>query len=213
MPAVVLNKKLDTLNMQGKRKESISLLRSHFKKHQVTDQLELRLAFFLYHHALEIYYGDGAKIDKEKAKQEFDEDIKICRKIIKDCKNKKLHLNASIYLAQIYACLGKKKAIEIARKNYLQEKSSVTANRLADVYERLGDNSKALSWYKKEEMLAKKEKPQSVYYILNLAMFYKRIGKNKLAEEYVRTGLKLLPKNIQGRSMKRILLSYFPDLK
>lgn len=203
------------LNIGNNRARGVKIIKNYLKTHRATDEVLVRLAFCLYHHAAPYLFNHSASSHTRTcAKKQFTQAITICKNIIdKDRTIKKRStLNARIHLAQMYAMLKKRaEAVSLARKNYILKPNVITANRLADVYARLGENKEALRWYKRVERISKGRK-EYLAAISDLACFYKKIEKNRLAFQYARQTLELIPKTGEGRSMKKILLSHFPHL-
>lgn len=214
-----LEQHLHYLNMRGERAKAIQAIRQYLSKNRGDDRVLLKLAFFLYHHAIPFLYGN--KEAQEKAKIEFKQAILICKKLVKKdiLTKEKITLNARIYLAQMYAILKKPVALVWARRTYSLYPSLLTANRLADVYARLGHTKYALRWYrkwhkeKKEFILSKKER---IMYYSDLARLLHGVGKEREAFSYACRAhqlLRLLPKTLETISMYKILTSTFPQLK
>lgn len=176
-------------------------------------RLQLNMAFLLYHQALKFYLKDNLSISvKKRTLGQLEEAIKICKEIIHSkhrAIDKKIILSARIYLAQIYACMNNPEAIVMAKENFKQEPHAVTANRLADIYMRLGDKRSAGIWYKKYEKLAIKEKVPSYHTATDMAIFYNQIGKNELAQKYLKKALANLPESKEGKSRLSIIKKYF----
>src|SRR3989339_1258228 len=206
-----LEKKLKNLNMSGDRSGAILLIRKYLEKNPPADTLMLQLAFFLYHDATQrLYQNKKSKKETGNIKDYFNESIKILEKIIKkdpQIKNS-ITFNSRIYLAQIYAILNNsKKAIKLGKENYKIKKNPVTSNRLADIYDRLNQNNKALWWYKNTEKISdKKNKDELILAKQGLSNFYKKIGENGKAEVYKNQTLKLiLGDSLESKSMRKIL--------
>jgi len=206
-----LEKKLKKLNMSGDRSGAILLIRKYLEKNPPADTLMLHLAFFLYHDATQrLYQNKKSKKETGNIKDYFNESIKILEKIIKkdpQIKNS-ITFNSRIYLAQIYAILNNsKKAIKLGKENYKIKKNPVTSNRLADIYDRLNQNNKALWWYKNTEKISdKKNKDELILAKQGLSNFYKKIGENGKAEVYKNQTLKLiLGDSLESKSMRKIL--------
>ena len=137
---------------------------------------------------------------------------KILKGIIyphKTSSNEEVIFNAKIFLAQIYASMSKPEAVKIAKENFREKPMAISANRLADVYMRLGNKKLAESWYKKYENLALKEKVPSFLVSTDMAIFYKQIHKNELAQRYLKKALKSIPHSKEGKSILSILRSNF----
>ncbi|OGE31562.1 hypothetical protein A2631_01480 [Candidatus Daviesbacteria bacterium RIFCSPHIGHO2_01_FULL_44_29] len=176
-------------------------------------RIQLDLAFLLYHEALKSYLNrDLSVAAKRPAMNQLREAIKICHSIIKSEQrdvNEKEIINARIFLAQIYACMRNPAAINLARKTFERASYAVTANRLADVYVRLDRPVEAKIWYKKYEKLANQEKIPSYLIATDMAIFYKDIGKNDLANRYLEQALANLPHSKKGKSVLSIIKRHF----
>lgn len=210
-----LERRLHYLNMQDERAKAIQVIQQYLNKNQENDWVLLKLAFFLYHHAIPFLYGN--KKVQEKARKEFEQAIRICRKLIKKdiLVKRKITLNARIYLAQMYAILKKQSALVWARRTYSLSPGFLTANRLADVYARLGHTTHALRWYKRENKFVRTKKDKQAYHA-DLALFLHGIKKEKEAlrhAQLAQQALKSFPKTLEIISRYKILTSAFPKLK
>ncbi len=210
-----LERHLHHLNMQGERAEAVQTIQQYLSKNREDDRVLLKLAFFLYHHAIPLLYRN--KKTRDKAKKQFEQAIYICKKLIKKDTliKKKITINARIYLAQMYAILKKPSAIAWARQTYSLCPCFLTANRLADVYARLGHTKHALRWYKRENKFVRTKKDKLAYHS-DLALFLYGIKKEKEAlrhAQLARLALKSFPKTPEIISMYKILTSSFPQLK
>lgn len=208
-----IKNKISDFYLKDDHKGGLDYINKILNKNEFKNNHDLLVdkAGLLYHEAIKHFNTKNELPDKQK--KYLKEAISICKKILKINRiNEKTKLNAGIFLAQIYACLKNKRAIDIAKNNFENGKNSITANRLADVYYRLGDKNKAEYWYKKYEKMAKKEKVLSKYVFLDMAVFYKKINKNYLANKY----LKLLKNKIsnmkEDKSLMKIAKNYFPKL-
>lgn len=210
-----LERRLHCLNMRGKRAKAVQMLQQYLSKNRGNDRVLLKLAFFLYHHAIPRLYKN--KKTRKGAEKQFRQAIYICKKLIeKDLLvKKKSTLNARIYLAQMYAILKKPSALEWARKTYSLCPGFLTANRLADVYARLGHTTHALRWYKRENKFVRTKKDEHAYHA-DLALFLHGIKKEREAlyhAQQAQQALKSFPKTLEIISMHKILTSAFPKLK
>jgi len=181
-----IKKHLQTLNLSGKRKEALSFLRKYISSQKSDSEAKLKFAWFLYHVALDEEKGKKMRKHLTEAKKIYETVLK--NKLTKD---KLSIMNARMCLAQIMAILGEKEAIKIAKENFSSQKSVLMSNRLADVYWRLGDNQKALWWFKKSERLAGNNKKDLLVAKLALLNFYKRQSKKVLAKKYQKKFLNL----------------------
>jgi hypothetical protein len=73
----------------------------------------------------------------------------------------------------------------------------------------MGNIKLATIWYKKFENLAIKEKWPLYSFTSSLAIFYKNIRKQNLAQKYLEKTLENLPKTPEGKSRFSILKNHF----
>ena len=163
-----IKKNLDALNLSSNRKKALSFLRKYINLHEDDIEARLKFAWFLYHVTLDDNKGEKLRKNLVKAKEIYN--IVLKNKLTK---NKLLIINARMCLAQIMAILGEKESIKIAKENFYSQKTTLMANRLADVYNRLGDKQKALWWFKKSENLAGNNRDSLLMAKMALANFYK----------------------------------------
>ena len=184
-----------------------------YKDPVVNEKVRLNLAFMLYHQAFKFYGKENISVRvNKKTKNQLDEAVNILKNIIYS-KNtnteEKTLLSARIFLAQIYTAFKNPESIILAKENFEQEPNALMANRLADVYMRLGDMKSAEVWYKKYEKIAIREKIPLYLVSTDMANFYRQVGKNKLAKKYLKIALKNLPKSEEGKSLLTILKNNF----
>lgn len=158
---------------------ALSFLRKYIHTHKDDVEARLEFAWFLYHVALDEEKGKKRHKHLIETKTIYEEILK--NKLTKD---KLLIINARMCLAQIMAILGEKKAIKIARENFDSQKTTLMANRLADVYRRLGNQRKALWWFKKSEHLAGNNTNDLILAKKALLNFYKYQSKKTLVKKY-----------------------------
>ncbi len=196
-------KKIRELNLLNKRKEAIEIARNYLAKEK-NDEVLLELAFLLYHEAANFFYKNK---NKKTADVMFKEAISILKMLLSRHTSKRVMTNSKIYLAQIYAILGNKLAIKIGKENFKTTKNAVMANRLADIYDRLSENNKALWWYKRSDRLAQTPE-EKIMTKQGLSNFYRKINNDKLSKQYREEALSLIEKHtkkIEKESMKKIL--------
>lgn len=215
--------RLEKLAQQGKYRLGLQTAEKYLKQYPEMDEFLLKHAFFLYHHAADLKYSHGTKKEASqtlKIAAYFNHATHICRKLIKRKKflPRRIHLNARIYLAQIYAMLEKtREAKEFARATYKYFPSALSAERAADVCWRLNDFDGALRWYKIAVKKAKKADEKATTHA-GLAMLYRHIGKVEKALEEVRIAIYFFkradhPKLLNPKLLIKILRSYIPELK
>jgi tetratricopeptide (TPR) repeat protein len=202
--------RIQKLSQLNKMQEAIKLLLPIIKNEQLKDnpRLFLRYAFLLYHIRLQDYSSKRGSKKYIVAKNNMIKAKKILLKIISlrnGIVEKKDLLNAKIALAQIYAITKNKKAVPLAISNYENSPSTVTANRLANVYLILGNVNKAKIWYKKYENLLIKNKLMDFVALGDLAVIYKSLGDQAKANKYFKKAVPLIPKNSVGWCMSCIL--------
>lgn len=214
---MTIRKKVRSYAVKDQHVKGVKFLRHLFneKKYSEDERLQLDMAFILYHEAIKhISKEKISKKLKKETKKQVGEAINICKKILYGTgrsKNTKNIINAKMFLAQMYAILGKTSAINLAKENFNQEPCAVTANRLADVYFRLGKIRSAETWYKKYENLALKEDCLTYQVFADMAVFYKEIKKEKLAQEYLRKAFNSMPKTTETNSVILTLKKYFKN--
>src|SRR3989344_2504177 len=102
--------KLTELARRERYGEGLAIIDDFLNKYGIVDEILVQKAFFLYHYAAYLMY-DHTQASKKKAliRQNFEHAINICKLLIK-----KLHniddrnlLNVRIYLAQMYAMIGR----------------------------------------------------------------------------------------------------------
>lgn len=215
-----IEKKLLKLARDTRYEEGMRIIDTYLRHHELTDKLLLFRAFLLYHHAAKLMYGKGkTKSFKQKnfIQKKFESAISICKHLIRKQHSidNQVYLNSRLYLAQIYAMLGKKKeAILFARKTYKINPSTLTAERLADVYYRLGETNNAIFWY---ETAVKKTRDftKKLFTQTNLAIAHKQMGNIKEAEREALKAFKFLNKAGKGENKKllfRTLYNSFPEI-
>ena len=210
-----IQEKYKNFAFNNKHDKGITFFKKIIKNKKLAriDRIQLDLAFLLYHQAFKFYNKkETTRIKQKSAEKQINEAIKILNKIVYSKRKnigEKDMLNARIYLAQIYAVTKNKKAIELAKETFKKEPSSTTANRLANVYIILENVKLAEFWYKKYEKLSNKENSPKYHTFLDMAVFYRRIGKDKLAEKYLKKILKILPKNNTEKSILNTIKNNF----
>ncbi|MDO8618695.1 MAG: tetratricopeptide repeat protein [Candidatus Daviesbacteria bacterium] len=215
-----IEKKLLKLARCGQYQVGMFTIDKYLKQYGATDEILLQQAFFLYHHAAALMYGETPDSrQKTLIKKNFIRAITICRKLIKQKRPQigdRSLLNARIYLAQIYAMLRQdKKARKLAEETYKYRPSALSAERVADVYRRTGDLHSAIKWYKKAVKQGENYTEKLIAQ-LGLAVCYKQINKPKQATSEAYTALRFLKK--ANKDANAVLLgksfySYFPELR
>ncbi|TSC67432.1 MAG: hypothetical protein CEO19_241 [Parcubacteria group bacterium Gr01-1014_73] len=214
---------LERLAQQGKYRVGLQTVEKYLKQHPAMDEFLLKHAFFLYHHAADLKYSRNAKKERTRTLKiinYFNQAIRVCRELIKRKKflPQRIYLNARIYLAQIYAMLGKsRKAKTFVRATYNYLPISLTAERAADVYRRLNDLDGALRWHQRAVKKAKKADEKAIAHA-GLAMLYRHMGKVEKAIEEVRIAIYFFkrvkhPKLLNPKLLIKILRSHIPELK
>jgi len=204
-----------TLAIKGRHKTAIRMLRKHLEGGKIVDDgtVLIQLAFMLYHDALKDYWSQTASERRRKeVKEEMKEATDILEKIIPKMKKAgdiKKMLSPRIFLAQIYASTGDARAVRIARENFRLSKEAVMANRLADVYCRLGKKQDSLRWHQTYAVLAQKENVPSYEIKMNMAIAYFSLDKPELGNKIAREIINRFPKTLKGQSMRKILKGYF----
>ncbi len=202
--------KIQKLNLLNKRQEAIELLLPHIKDIEIKNspRLFVKYAFLLYHVKLPEYSLKRGSKKQIIAEANINKAQKILQNVIaldKKYLSRKDLLSSKVFLAQIYAITKNKKAISLAKNNYKNSPSVTTANRLADVYFRLGDIKKAKIAYEKYENLLIKNKMLDFVALGDLAVIFKSLGDKTKADEYFKKALPLMPKNEVGWCMSQIL--------
>ena len=155
----------------------------------INEKVRLNLAFMLYHEAFKFYDKKSISLQKKKeARNQLDEAVNILKDIIYSKNNfikGSTLLSARIFLAQIYTALKNPESIMLAKENFKQKPNALMANRLADIYMRIRNIKLAETWYKKYEKIAIREKIPLYLISTDMANFYRRINKNKLAKKYL----------------------------
>lgn len=206
-----LKEKLRILAVQGKHKEAIRMLRPLASADD--DDASLSLAFMLYHDAFKDHWNDLEKRVGPGANEQIDEALVLLKKIVSrrgrsnDVAKRKI--SARAFLGQIYSATGDKtSAVKIARNNYKSSPSAFTANRLADIYCRLGMMKRAETWYKKYSILAAQEGIPPYLIATDLALFYFKSGQIDIADMNARIALRQAPAGEEGESVKTLLKQY-----
>ncbi|MEI6304655.1 MAG: hypothetical protein WCP09_01395 [Candidatus Taylorbacteria bacterium] len=168
------------------------------------DKLLLLLASFLYHDSFKNRQYDI------NSNEGLIRSVRICEEIIKKGKSLKdnISINANIFLAQILATAGEKRAITIARRTHRILASPLSSNRLANVYEILGNVELAKKYYAEHERLSLKNGDKMAYVYLNLAVFYKNIGDIETARIYLKK-MKTLKKDKFYKTASRAARLFF----
>ena len=214
---------LEKLAQQGKYRLGLRTVEKYLKQYPAMDEFLLKHAFFLYHHAADLKYSRSAKKERVqtlKIINYFNQAIRICRKLIKRKKflTKRIYLNARIYLAQIYAMLGKSREAKIfANATYKYLPIALTAERVADVCRRLNDLNGARRWYQKAVKKAKKADEKAMAHV-GLAMLYRHLGQVDKALKEARVAIYFFkhadhPKLLNLKLLIKILHSHIPELK
>ena len=215
--------RLERLAQQGKYRAGLQEVEKYLKQYPAKDEFLLKHAFFSYHHAVDLKYSSSVKKEKYqtlKIAAYFEQAIRVCRKLIKRKKllPQRIYLNARIYLAQIYAMLGKsRKAKAFACATYKYLPISLTAERAADVYRRLNDFNGAMRWYKKAVKKAKRVDEKATTHA-GLAMLYRHMGRMEKALEEVQTAVYFIgrikhPEMFNPKLLMKILRSHIPEFK
>lgn len=214
---------LEKLAQRGKYRLGLQTAEKYLKQHPTIDEFLLKYAFFLYHHAADLKYSRNAKKDKTstfKITTYFNQVIRVCRELIKrkEVLPQRIYLNARIYLAQIYAMLGKSgKAKTLALATYEYLPTTLTAERAADVCWRLNDFNGATRWYQRAVKKAKKADEKAIAHA-GLAMLYRHLGKVEMAIKEVRIAIYFFqrakhPELLNPKLLIKILRSHIPELK
>lgn len=192
----------------------------HFnRKYGPVNEILIQKAFFLYHYAAALMYGD-TKTSRQNyvIRKNYHQALIICREIIRKRRNDtrdKNTLNARLYLAQIYAMIGQeKRARRFAKQTFKYQLSALAAERAADVYFRTGDMVGAAALYREAEKKAE-DPAQKLMAQIGLAVTYKRMGKTVAATKQARIAsmfLKQADKNINTTLLGESLRTNFPNL-
>ena len=207
------------LAREEKYQAGLVVIERFHEKYGAVDEILVQKAFFLYHYAAYLMYGHTQDSKRKTLiKQNFEQAIDICKLVIKKQRDidDRNFLNARLYLAQIYAMLGRtKKAKNIARQTFKYHPSALTAERAADVHLRLNDLSGAISWYKTAIKQAKKVDEKSMAQI-GLAIAYRQIGEISSALKEAIKALRLLKHSGRNKNitlLKQSIYAHFPQLK
>lgn len=196
--SIIFNKKLETLSRNSQWTKGIKLIQKKLKTVNILekDGLMLRFAFFLYHDS---FYKKIYNINTDK---NLRKSVDICRDIIRRNKKNKnnILINARIFLAQILASNGKKEALKIALGTHKIYRNSLSANRLANVYEIFGNSKKAEKYYKEHEKLSLRDKENMLYVYLNMIFFYNKTDNYANVKKYTN----LINRNKKNDSYKQI---------
>ena len=214
---------LEKLAQQGKYHVGLQTVRKYLKQYPAMEEFLLKYAFFLYHHAADLKYSRSAKKERAqtlKITAYFNQAIHVCHELIerKEFLPQRIYLNARIYLAQIYAMLGKsRKAKTFARATYKYLPVVLTAERAADVYRRLNDPDGAMRWYQRAVKNAKKADERAMAHA-GLATLYKHLGEVKKAIKEARMAIYFVKQTKQSKFLNqklfiKILHSHIPELK
>jgi len=210
--------RLQKLASKGKYETGLRILEDFLKQNLPNDEIQLKHAFFLYHYGANLKYSSNAQNNsrqKQKIAGYFNGAIRICRELIKKRKKlpERIHLNARIYLAQIYAMLGKKtKAKELAKETYEYFPSSLSAERAADVNFRLNDFKRALYWYRLAVKNAEKTDEKATAHT-GLAILYKNTNNIKKSCYEAQIALRLIKGVDCLKLLKEILYAHIPELE
>lgn len=185
------------LNVENKRPEALSLVERELAVNPNDEDLLLWKAFFLFHIAID--EDTNNPYSKERM---IEDSIKLYKKII-DINDE---LNPKMFLAQIYAHQGNREAIKIAKENYKTNPSSLTLNRLIDVYKRLGQNDDAVNLFEQYEEQANIEKIPEIYIAGDMFFFWRGINEIK-STEYKNKVLKIKPSNKEEEAMLQLVQS------
>lgn len=206
---------------RGQRyQEGLKVIQRFHEKYGPANEILMQKAFFLYHYAAALLYGD-TKTPRQNSviQKNYRQAIIICRGIIRkhrnNTQNKRILLNARLYLAQIYAMIGQgKRAQRFAQQTLKYQSSTLAAERAADVYSRTGNLVGAVALYK--EAIKKAEDPaQKLMAQIGLAMTYKQMGKTAVAIKRARIAsmsLKQAKKNTNITLLGEFLHAHFPNL-
>jgi len=207
----------------GLFEKGLIILNSYIDKHpQYSEDILINKAFFLYHYAATLLYSESKLSHKaEKNIQSyFNQAILICKNVIKTEKiNKVNYLNSRLYLAQIYVMQNKyKEANDFAKQTHKLKPSSLTAERIADIYLRSNDFQKAIIWYKKSINLSNKI-PQKLLSQIAIAICYKKMKKKKQAEKEALIAFKFLKQSKLKKDkdiivlLSKSLYDNFPEIR
>jgi len=194
-------KKITDLNLKDKRSEALLLVNRSLKKHPYSKKLKLKKAFLLYHIAIE---PKKYNLNNDQENKMINESIDIYKKSINN-KNKKDNLSSRMYLAQIYAILGNKDAVKIGLVNYKENSNTLTANRLMDIYYRLGDLENAKKYLEIFIGKAREEKVSDIMLNVEASLRYKQFGMLKESKKYSK---KISESKVENEQDKNILKFY-----
>lgn len=200
--------------------EGLSIIEQQIKKNGPSEEILLQKAFFLYHYAAALLYGDAHDSRKSYLIQKnFEQAIVICRQIIKShysAISNENFIKARLYLAQIYAMLGqKKRAQQFAQQTFTYQPSALVAERAADVYLRTGNMRGAIDLYKKAVSKAK-DPAQKLFAQIGLAVTYKQMRKTSAANKQASRAAKLITQVDEDGNIKLLrqsLYEHFPNLQ
>lgn len=210
-----------TLARNMRYEKGIDMIQTRIDKIGNTTESLLQKAFFQYHHAADLKYNNAKRNtahDLEIINNKFKKAQKICLEIIenKNVRSKNQILNARLYLAQIYAMLGKEEDAEsLTKQTFKLFPSTLTSERVADIYFRLGEYKIATYWYSRAVKLARKT-PEKLIAELGLAITYRKMGLLNKANKIALLALtipKSLSKNKNVILLIESLYEHFPKLK
>jgi tetratricopeptide (TPR) repeat protein len=214
--------KTSELASRGQFKEGLFSLNKYVKKNpNYSEDILLYKAFLLYHHAANVLYSTSKLSNRLKndAQPYFDEAIVICKNIInKEKTNTVNYLNARLYLAQIYVMNGKyKQALNFAKNTFKLKPSSLTAERIADIYLRSNDFLKAITWYRKS-IKESNNLAQKLLAQIAIAICYRKIKREKQAKKEALFALNFLKRSKSKNNLDNIqilgksLTDNFPEI-
>jgi tetratricopeptide (TPR) repeat protein len=210
------------LASKGMFEKGLITINSYIEKHpHYSEDILINKAFFLYHYAASLLYSKSKpshKIEIE-IQQYFERAILICKKIIKEERiNTVNYLNSRLYLAQIYVMQNKyKEANDFAKQTYKLKPSSLTSERIADIYLRSNDFPKAITWYKKSINLSNKI-PQKLLSQIAIAICYRKMRKEKQATKEALLALSFIKKSKSKNDknfiiiLSKSLFDNFPEI-
>jgi len=198
-------------------RKGLRLIAKYSKKLPISSELLLNKAFFLYHNSAKLLYGHSASRYRSKIDTGFHQATIICNKIIKSHSRKKNRylLNARLYLAQIYV-MNKQymQAIRIGQYTHKIFKTSMTAERLADIYQRARNLKHAIQYYREGVRLAKKPVEKLIAQI-GVAISFKELNDTKAALKEASIAYRYTTQAKKGVNLKLLqqsLFAHFPEL-
>lgn len=170
--------------MLNERERALTLTESALKIHPDSKELIMMKAFLLFHIAI-----DPAVKINDTQKEEMLSKAEDIYKAHLDDQDEKVRLDSRHFLTQMLAIARDKKAADFAEENYKNNPCALMANRLFDVYLRLGNFEEAKRAFAIYEDHGEKEGIPPVYMFLDRVTFYKAVGDKKKADEAKSQGL------------------------